>query len=69
MSSVGQLRKTLPKRLDIVSLEHEIHRMEADLDYHREKARIFEQTLMAQQYLLSKLQKRYHHSMEEDSDC
>ena len=43
MSSVGQLRKTLPKRLDIVSLEHEIHRMEADLDYHREKARISSQ--------------------------
>ena len=69
MSNVGQLRKTLPKRLDIVCLEHEIHRMEADLDYHREKTRIFEETLMEQQYILSKLQKRYNHSLEEESDC
>ena len=66
MSNVGQLRKTLPRRLDITSLEHEIHRMEADLDYHREKARIFEETLMEQQYILSKLQKRYNHSLEEE---
>ncbi len=66
MFNVGQLRKTLPKRLDIVSLEHEIHRMEADLDYHRKKTRIFEETLMEQQYILSKLQKRYNHSLEEE---
>ena len=64
----GQLRKTLPRRLDIVNLEHEINRMEADLDYHREKVRIFEETLHEQQYILSKLQKRYNHSTE-DSDC
>ena len=64
----GQLRKTLPKRLDIANLEHEIHKMEAELDYHRGKVRIFEETLLEQQYLLSRLQKRYNHTME-DLDC
>ncbi|MCV0430717.1 hypothetical protein [Nitrosopumilus sp.] len=64
-----QLRKTLPKRLDIANLEHEINRMEADLDYHRNKAKIFEETLLEQQYILSKLQKKYYHSDEEGLDC
>ncbi len=65
----GQLRKTLPRRLDIVNLEHEIQRMEADLNLHREKVRIFEETLQEQQYILSRLQKRDQPSMEDDSDC
>ena len=41
----GQLRKTLPRRLDIVNLEHEIQRMEADLECYTEKTRIFEETI------------------------
>ncbi len=65
----GQLRKTLPKRLDIVNLEYEIQRMEADLNFHREKVRIFEETLQEQQYILSRLQKRDNRSLEDDSDC
>lgn len=65
----GQLRKTLPRRLDIVNLEHEIQRMEADLNSYREKVRIFEETLREQQYILSRLQKRDNPSLEDDSDC
>lgn len=66
---IGKLRRTLPKRLDIANLEHEIRRMEADLDYHREKVRIFEETLHEQQYILSKLQKRFNSCVEEEPDC
>ncbi len=65
----GQLRKTLPRRLDIVNLEHEIQRMEADLHSYREKVRIFEETLQEQQYILSRLQKRNNSFLEDDSDC
>lgn len=65
----GQLRKILPRRIDIVNLEHEIQRMEADLNLHREKVRIFEETLQEQQYILSRMQKKDSHSSEEDSDC
>ena len=51
-------RQTLPKRLSITDLEYEIRRMESELEYHRKKARIFEETLKEQQQQLSRLQRR-----------
>ncbi len=65
----GQLRKTLPKRIDIANVEHEIQKMEAELDCYRGKIRIFEETILEQQHILSKLQERYNEHMLEDSDC
>ena len=50
------LRESLPKRLQVSELEYEIQRMEVDMQYHRTKSRIFEETLREQQYHLKKLQ-------------
>lgn len=52
---VGQVRKALNERLTLTDLEYDIRRMEADLDYHRKKTKIFEETLLEQQQVLSRL--------------
>lgn len=49
------LRQSLPKRLELSELEYEIKRMEVDMEYHRQKSRIFEETILEQQKLLAKL--------------
>jgi len=56
------LRESLPKRLQLAELEYEIHRMEVDMQYHKTKSRIFEETLREQQHHLKQLQE----SIEED---
>jgi hypothetical protein len=54
---VLEIRKSLPKRLAIINVEHEIQRMEAELSYHEEKMRAFEEALREQQHILSRLQR------------
>ncbi len=65
---IGQLRRTLSERIRIVDLEYEIQRMEADLNFHREKTKVFEETLQEQQCVLAQLRKRQHSTRMED-DC
>lgn len=50
------LRESLPKRLQATELEYEIQRMEVDMHYHKTKSRIFEETILEQQYNLKQLQ-------------
>ena len=64
----GQLRKAFPERIRIADLEYEIQRMEADLNFHREKTRVFEETLQEQQCVLAQMRKRQHTTRMED-DC
>lgn len=52
------LRKQLSERLAVTDLERDIIHMEADLNYHRKKTRILEETLQEQQHLLARLQRR-----------
>lgn len=54
---LGHLRKSLSKRLTIVDLEYGIQRMEAELSYHKQKTRIFEEVLREQQHILSRIQR------------
>lgn len=63
---IGQLRRALSDRIRIADLEYEIQRMEADLNFHREKTRIFEETLQEQQHFLVNLQKRYYSTQIKD---
>ena len=57
----GSLRDTLPCRLSICDLEFEIRNMETELDYHREKSRIIEETLHEQQNVLLDIKKEHEH--------
>lgn len=59
------MRASLPRRLRLTDLEHEIRRMEADLEYHKTKSRIFEETLQEQQFHLKKFRESFE---EDDSD-
>ena len=54
---LGNLRKSLSKRLTIVDVEYGIQRMEAELSYHKQKTSIFEEVLREQQHILSRLQR------------
>jgi hypothetical protein len=49
------LRKLLSDRLDVADLELDIKRMIADLDYHKSKMIIFEETIKAQKEQLDRL--------------
>ena len=49
------IRNSLPDRLDVADLEYDIKRMNAELEYHKSKSIIFEQTINAQQGELDKL--------------
>jgi hypothetical protein len=62
---VGQIRRVLNERLSVTDLEWEIRRMEADLEYHKRKAKIFEETLYEQQQILAKHQKGKNESVPE----
>ena len=57
---LDKFRESLPRRLSITDMEYEIRSMEVELVYHREKVRIFEETLQEQQKLLSELQQQEH---------
>ena len=49
------LRKSLGERLDIVEIECDIKKMPLELDYHKLKTRIFEQTIKERQRVLDEL--------------
>ena len=49
------IRNSLPDRLDVADLEYDIKRMNTELEYHKSKTIIFEQTIKAQQGELDKL--------------
>lgn len=46
------LRKLLVERLDFVDIEYDIKKMSVELDYHKSKVRIFEQTIKERQRFL-----------------
>ena len=48
-------RESLPERLDVADLEYDIKRLSAELDYHKSKTDLFEQTIKAQKEELNKL--------------
>ena len=48
------IRNSLSDRLDVADLEYDIKRMTAELEYHKSKTKIFEQTIKAQQEELDK---------------
>jgi hypothetical protein len=43
------LRKSLGERLDIVDIEYDIKKMSIELEYHKSKTAIFEQTIKERQ--------------------
>jgi len=49
------IRDSLPDKLDVADLEYDIKRLTAELEYHKSKTKIFEQTINAQQGELDKL--------------
>ncbi len=49
------IRRSLPDRLDVAEIEYDIKRMSAELEYHKSKAKIFEETIKAQQDELDSL--------------
>ena len=42
-------RNSLPDRLDIADLRYDIKRLSAEMDYHKSKAQIFDETIKSQQ--------------------
>ena len=45
----NNIRESLTQRLEIVEIEYDIKRMSAELNYHKSKVEIFEQTIIARQ--------------------
>ncbi len=45
----NNIRELLPQRLEIADIEYDIKRMSAELNYHKTKVKIFEQTIIARQ--------------------
>ena len=45
----NNIREALPQRLEIADIEYDIKRMSAELNYHKSKVEIFEQTIIARQ--------------------
>ena len=43
----NNIRESLPQRLEIADIEYDIKRMSAELNYHKSKVEIFEQTIIA----------------------
>ena len=43
------VREKLPDRLDVADLRYDIKRLSAEMDYHKSKVKIFEETIKAQQ--------------------
>ena len=46
---------SLPDRLEVADLEFDINRLSAELDYHKSKTKLFEQTIKVQKEELNKL--------------
>ena len=51
----NEIRNSLSSRIDVADLEYDISRLNSELDYHRSKVVIFEQTIKAQQEELDAL--------------
>ncbi|MGY5151882.1 MAG: hypothetical protein ACW9XA_06405 [Candidatus Nitrosopumilus sp. bin_6a] len=51
----NDIRESLGDRLDVVDMEYDIKRMLGELNYHKSKAKIFEQTIKARQEELEKM--------------
>jgi hypothetical protein len=51
----NDIRESLTGRLDVVDIEYDIKRMLGELNYHKSKAKIFEQTIKARQDELEKM--------------
>ena len=51
----SETRKSLSSRIDIADLEYDINVLNTELNYHRSKVVIFEQTVKAQQKELDAL--------------
>ena len=49
------IRDSLSERLDVADLEYDIKRLSAELDYHKSKTDLFEQTIKVQKEELNKL--------------
>ena len=47
--SENQIREALGQRLEVADVEYDIKRMSAELDYHKSKVKIFEQTIESRQ--------------------
>ena len=45
----NNIRDALQQRLEIADIEYDIKRMSAELNYHKSKVEIFEQTIIARQ--------------------
>ncbi len=45
----NNIRESLTQRLEIVEIEYDIKRMSAELNYHKSKVEIFDQTIIARQ--------------------
>ncbi len=43
----NEIRNTLSDRLDVADLEYDIKRLSAEMNYHKAKTLIFEQTIKA----------------------
>ena len=46
---VNNVRKSLSERLVVADLEYDIKRMSAEMEYHKAKVTIFDQTIKSQQ--------------------
>ena len=51
----NEIRNSLGSRIDVADLEYDISRLKSELDFHRSKVVIFEQTVKAQQEELDAL--------------
>ena len=49
------IRKSLVARLDVTDIEYEIKRMSVELNYHKSKAKIFEQSIHKRQEELEEI--------------
>ena len=45
----NNIRESLAQRLEIADIEYDIKRMSAELNYHKSKSKIFDQTIKARQ--------------------
>ena len=62
--------ESFSRRFEIAETEYEIRRMEVELDYHREKSRIFEEAIREKQRQLDRFEPRHRYSrlMERESN-
>ena len=62
----NEIRNSLVERLEAVDLEYDIKRLSADMNYHKSKTTIFEQTIKAQQVDLDKILETHQYSKSDE---